>query len=85
MTTITEDKNLTRVSGKAGRVKPDDKRRIVLPHTLVKRGEDIVYHVYYNDLEHIILIPQATIPASELWLFKNKDILASIDRGMAEI
>jgi len=34
--------------------------------------------------DRIILDPQVTIPASELWVFENKDILASIDKGMAE-
>tara|TARA_Y100000310_G_scaffold144390_1_gene143654 strand:+ start:26723 stop:26857 length:135 start_codon:yes stop_codon:yes gene_type:complete len=29
----------------------------------------------------IILDQQVTIPASELWVFENKGILASIDRG----
>jgi len=63
-------------------VKPDAKKRVVLPKVLV--GEGITYHIYVNSVGQIVLDPQVTIPASELWLFENKEALASIDRGMAE-
>ncbi len=72
-------KDLTRI---AGSVKPDTKKRVVLPNALVR--EDMIYHIYYNSVGQILLDPQVTIPASELWLFKNKEALASVDRGMAE-
>jgi hypothetical protein len=78
MVTI-RDVDLTRV---AGSVKPDSKNRIVLPAALVQEG--IIYHIYHNDIGQILLDPQVTIPASELWLFENKDALASVDRGMLE-
>ncbi len=79
MVTIIKDGNLTRV---ASSVKVDSKRRVVLPGVLVREG--ITFHIYTNSDGQIILDPQVTIPASEAWLFKNKDILASIDKGMAE-
>ncbi len=79
MATIIKDTDLTRIPGK---VKPDSKRRVVLPSFLVR--EDIIYHIYSNRVGQIILDPQVTIPASELWLFENKDALASVDRGMLE-
>ena len=79
MVTIIRDTDLTRV---AGSVKPDAKKRIVLPDSLVQEG--IIYHIYHNSVGQILLDPQVTIPASELWLFENKDALASVDRGMAE-
>jgi hypothetical protein len=79
MVTIIRDTDLTRV---AGSVKPDTKRRIVLPDTLVQEG--IIYHIYHNSVGQILLDPQVTIPASELWLFENKDTLALVDRGMLE-
>jgi len=65
-----------------GDVKPDRKRRVVLPNSVVR--EDVVYHVYHNQVGQIILDPQVSIPASELWLFENKDLLAMVDRGMVE-
>ncbi len=77
--TIIRDTDLTRV---AGSVKPDSKKRVVLPAALVREG--IVYHIYHNSVGQILLDPQVTIPASELWLFENKEALASIDRGMLE-
>jgi len=79
MVTIIRDTDLTRV---AGSVKPDAKKRIVLPKTLV--GEGITYHVYSNKFGQIVLDPQVTIPASEVWLFNNPDALASVQRGLSD-
>ena len=67
---------------RADGVKPDPRRRVVLPKTLVSEG--IMYHIYSNSMGQIMLDPQVTIPASELWLFKNKKALAMIDKGMSE-
>ena len=79
MVTIIRDPNLTRI---AGSVKPDNRKRVILPKTLIKEG--ITYDIYTNSVGQIVLDPQVTIPASELWLFENKEALASVDRGMAE-
>lgn len=79
MVNIIKDTDYTRI---AGSVKPDTKKRIVLPKTLVQEG--IIYHIWHNSAGQILLDPQVTIPASELWLFKNKKALAMIDRGMSE-
>ena len=79
MVTIIRDINLTRIPGS---VKPDNRKRVILPKALIKEG--ITYHIYINSVGQIVLDPQVTIPASELWLFENKEALASVDRGMAE-
>jgi len=79
MTTIIKDTDLTMV---AASVRPDAKKRVVLPKSLVQEG--ITYHVYANSLGQIILDPQVTIPASELWLFKNPVALTSVRRGLAD-
>ena len=79
MATILKDTELTMV---AEGVKPDSKKRVVLPKALVRKG--ILYHIYQNRSGQIVLDPQVTIPESELWLFENQDILASVDRGMLE-
>jgi hypothetical protein len=55
---------------------------VVLPKSLIK--EDITYHIYSNDLGQILLDPQVTIPASEAWLFKDPEALASVRRGLAD-
>jgi len=72
----------TNFTGVARGVKPDAKNRVVLPKALMTEG--ITYHVYTNSAGQIVLDPQVTIPASELWLFENKEVLASLDKGMAE-
>jgi hypothetical protein len=79
MATIIKDENLIKV-GKA--IMPDSRKRVILPKTVVQQG--ISYFVYYNSVGQIVLDPQVNIPASELWLFENRDILASIDKGMVE-
>jgi hypothetical protein len=77
--TIIRDRNLVRV-GKP--VVPDSRKRVVLPKTVVREG--ITYFIYHNSVGQIVLDPQVSIPASELWVFENKDILAAIDRGIRE-
>lgn len=73
-------KNATRI---AEGVKPDAKKRVLLPKDLIIR-EGITYHIYINSSEQIILDPQVTIPASEAWLFEDRAALALVDKGMAE-
>jgi hypothetical protein len=79
MSTIIRDEKLIRI---AKSVKPDNKKRIVLPKILV--GEGISYQIYYNSIGQIILDPQVTIPASEAWLFDNPDAIASVRRGLSD-
>jgi len=79
MATVIKDRNLVRV-GKP--VTADSRKRVVLPKAVAQEG--VTYFVYHNSVGQIVLDPQASIPASELWIFENKDILASIDRGMRE-
>src|SRR4030042_6799689 len=79
MAIIKKAQKLVRV-GKP--VTPDSRKRVVLPKTVVREG--VAYYVYHNSRGQIILAPQVSIPASELWLFENKEVLASIDRGMRE-
>jgi len=79
METIIKDTDLEMV---AASVKPDAKKRVVLPKALVEEG--ITYHIYTNKFGQIVLDPQVTIPASELWLFKNPAALASVKRGLAD-
>jgi len=63
-------------------VKPDAKRRIVLPKVPVQEG--ITYHIYRNSIGQFVLDPQVTIPASEAWLFNDSDALASVRRGLSD-
>ena len=76
---IIKDEKLVKV---AEGVKPDSKKRVVLPKALVREG--ITYHIYCNSNGQIVLDPQVTIPASEAWLFTNKDALALVRRGLSD-
>ncbi len=77
--TIIKDTEFKRV---ADGVKPDAKKRVVLPKIAVQEG--ITYHIYSNSMGQIVLDPQVTIPASEVWLFNNPDALASVRRGLSD-
>jgi hypothetical protein len=61
-------------------VKPDAKKRVVLPRAQVREG--VTYHIYTNRLGQIVLDPQVTIPASEAWLFNNPKALGAVRRGL---
>ena len=79
MTMIIKDKDFKRVSES---VKPDAKKRVLLPKSQVREG--ITYHIYSNSIGQIILDPQVTIPASEAWLFNNPTALASVRKGLSD-
>lgn len=79
MNMIIKDKDFKRV---AEGVKPDAKKRVVLPGNQVREG--IIYHIYSNSIGQIILDPQVTIPASEAWLFNNPAALASVRKGLSD-
>ena len=79
MDSIIKDKNFKMV---AGSVKPDSKHRVGLSKIDIPDG--VTFRVYLNDTGQIVLDPQVTIPASELWLFENKEALASVQQGLLE-
>jgi hypothetical protein len=66
----------------ADSVKPDAKKRVVLHSIQIQEG--ISYHIYQNSVGQIVLDPQISIPASEIWLFKNPEALESVMRGLSE-
>lgn len=66
----------------ADSVKPDAKKRVVLPTLAVAEG--VRYHIYCNSYGQIVLDPQVTIPAYEAWLFNNAEALASVKQGLLE-
>jgi len=76
---IIKDTDFQRV---AESVKPDAKKRVVLPKTQVMEG--VTYHIYSNSIGQIVLDPQVTIPASEVWLLNNPNALASVRRGLSD-
>ena len=67
-----------------GEIKADSKNRI----TLGKKGWRVstnIFKVYINSLGQIILDPQATIPAYEQWLFKNKEAAKLVQDGLEDM
>ena len=65
-------------------VRPDRRKRVTLGAAL-QDLEDVSFNVYRDKRGRIILEPQVSIPAAEAWLFRNKQALASIARGLDQI
>src|SRR5262245_7996279 len=66
-------------------VRPDAKKRVTLGKALSGFEEDVRFDVYRNDSGQIVLDPQVSIPASEAWLYRNPEVLASVRRGLQEV
>lgn len=78
MATIIKDPNFKGI-GKS--VKLDSRKRVILP---ISPREGITYRIYTNSVGQIVLDPQVTIPASEVWLFNNPDALALVQQGLSD-
>ncbi len=63
-------------------VKPDAKKRIVLSKAPLAEG--VKYHIYCNEIGQIVLDPHISIPASEVWLYKNQEALEAVEIGIRE-
>ena len=59
----------------------DDRNRLTLGNLF--RGYKRV-RSYKNDRGELLLQPTVEIPASELWLFQNREALTSVQRGLKD-
>jgi hypothetical protein len=66
-------------------VRPDSKRRLTLGKALSGLDEDIRFDIYRKPDGQIVLDPQVSIPASEAWLYRNPEALASVRRGLQDL
>lgn len=74
-----------------GRVAVDAKKRVSIARALdaVKAvvGDDmdkLTFHVFTNALGYVILKPEISIPAHEIWLYRNPEALESVQRGIKQ-
>jgi hypothetical protein len=64
------------------KVNLDSRNRI--PLTRVLAGcEARTFDMYWED-DRLILIPMIEIPEREAWIYKNKNALASLERGLED-
>lgn len=71
----------TQVQHKGKTVRPDSKGRI----TLGKRAREFSGYVMKEKPDGSILLePLIEVPAKEAWLYKNKEALASVAKGLEE-
>ena len=64
-------------------VRVDSKKRIALPKSMHSAAAPI-YVVSINNSGQLILDPQVIIPAAEAWLYKNKEALNAVRKGLKE-
>ena len=65
-------------------VRPDARRRVTLGKALEGLDADAAFAIYRDELGRIILDPQVSIPAREVWLFRNAKALAMVRRGLQD-
>jgi len=66
----------------AKNLKLDNKKRITLGK--IAASNVTSYDVEVKENGVIVLYPKVEIPAEELWLFQNKEALASVKRGLED-
>lgn len=66
-------------------VRPDSKRRLTLGKALSGLDEDVRFDIYRKPDGQIVLDPQVSIPASEAWLYRNPEALASVRQGLQDL
>lgn len=68
----------------------DERKRVSLGKALdsIKQlfGEDsgLRFAIYKNDIGQILLSPEVSVSAHEVWLYRNPDALAAVAQGLAE-
>jgi hypothetical protein len=77
-TSIIKDSHFEEIT----EVRPDAKKRVPLGRLVKLKAR--LYRVYQNVLGQIILDPLETIPAHEVWLYKNKNAHKSVMTGLAQ-
>jgi hypothetical protein len=77
MDNLLRDMHFTEIA----ETKADSKNRVTLGSLPVKAHH---YRTFVNEAGQIVLDPQMSIPAAEVWLFNNKKALASVVRGIAD-
>jgi hypothetical protein len=60
----------------------DDRNRLTLGELL--KGSKRV-RLYQNNRGEVLLQPVVEIPASELWLFQNREALESVKKGLKDV
>ncbi|UCH95776.1 MAG: hypothetical protein JSV88_02725 [Candidatus Aminicenantes bacterium] len=59
----------------------DERNRLILGELL--KGSKRV-RLYKNDRGELLLMPLIEIPASEIWLYQNKEALQSVQKGLQD-
>ena len=76
---VVKDSDFTEIA----EVKADGKNRVQLG-CKVKGFKTRLYRVYQNVHGQIMLDPQVMVPASEAWLFQNKQAAQMVQKGLED-
>ncbi len=66
----------------AANVKPDAKKRVAISKAC--QAGEVTYHVYCNEIGQIILDPQISVPASEIWLYYDPEAREAVAVGLKQ-
>lgn len=73
-----------------GEVGIDERKRISLAKTLeslkglLGECEGLRFAVYFNEAGQVLLSPKVSVPAHELWLYRNAAAFADVTKGLAQ-
>lgn len=69
----------------------DSKNRVTLGKEVIDKIKEIThaqeissFNAHLTNEGDVVLKPMSTIPAKEMWLWKNKKALASVEKGLKE-
>ena len=62
----------------------DSKRRLTLGSAIKPPADGVRYRVFANELGQILLDPVKSVPAYEAWIYEDPELIASIQRGIAQ-
>ncbi len=74
-----------------GEVGMDERKRISLAKALeclkglLGECESLRFAVYFNEAGQVLLSPKISVPAHELWLYRNAAAFADVKTGLAQV
>lgn len=74
-----------------GEVGIDERKRVSLAKALESLKslfgacENLRFAVYFNEAGQLLLSPKVSVPAHEVWLFKNAPALADVTKGLTQV
>ena len=73
----------------AGEVRIDERKRVSIAKALESLkglfGEGLRFEVYFNEVGQVVLSPKISVPAHELWLYRNAAAFTEVTKGLSQV